>query len=173
MLRNIRNIITVVMTLVIIAVFLTGCACVDSFGPPRSMIQISVVDSSGAPVPEAGLTIYKGGTHQIAYEYPISNYTPEDPLISNQRGEITAIKKEDGPSSGGCYFLGILPIGVVRKPKYDCEIAADGYKTIQLDLWDLFKSSREQHSDLSKKTVLIEGVETELRLYQQKFVLEN
>jgi hypothetical protein len=142
---------------------------------PSAVVPVLVTDSSGQPVPRAQLQVYDHRTREKAFGYPIDNFTEDSSLTTDDSGTLTAYHCSTGLEFGGTtwYLFGSIPIGA-RRPRYDCEIVAAGYKPVRFEVMELFQAPPGSYEDFPKTTIIIDGEPTELPVYgQRQFTLER
>jgi hypothetical protein len=110
-------------------------------GFPAGEFRVYVHDQDGTPIEGATLRVYRGGTRDLAFKYPLDNHLADQELVSDENGRITAIRKRGGLQFGGhgWYLFWVIPMGA-KAPEYDCEITATGFKPLKFGIWRLFES---------------------------------
>jgi hypothetical protein len=166
-------IVAIVLALAALSYMTTGVVWDGGF--PSGEIRISVRDSIGQPVPNAALHVYRGGTRQLAFGYPISNHTESSDVVSDESGRIIAMQERDGLQFGGHRWelFWIIPMGKRSGPKFDCELSAPGYQTATFEIWRLFQSPYTMYEEFPKTKRVINGKEQELKVYDQTFTLNR
>jgi hypothetical protein len=121
------------------------------------------------------LQVYRGGTRQPAFEYPLDNHLPGQDLVSDGSGRITAVRKRGGLQFSGhaWQLFWLIPMGTTKAPDYDCEITAPGYKPCAFPVWRLFESPYHDYEEFPKTKLTADGEEIELPVYEHTFVLER
>jgi hypothetical protein len=144
-------------------------------GFPSGEVRIRVIDANGNPVKGAVLRVYHGGTRDLAHKCPLDNHLPGQELVSDDTGQMTALRARGGLQFGGrCwYLLWVIPIGTCEGPLYDCEITADGFLAIKFPIWRLFQSPHRSYEDFPKTKLRVEGKEIEVKVYEHTFALER
>ena len=143
-------------------------------GFPAGEFRLNVRDREGQPVKGAVLRVYRGGTRDLAFEYPLDNHVAGRDLVSDENGRITAIRKRGGLQFGGhaWQLFWVIPMGA-KAPEYDCEITAEGFKPLKFRVWRLFESPHKYYDDFPKTTLKVDGEEIELKIYEHTFTLER
>jgi hypothetical protein len=143
-------------------------------GFPSGEFRLNIRNGEGQPVKGAVLRVYRGGTRDLAFEYPLDNHLPGQELVSDDNGRITAIRKNGGLQFGGhaWQLFWVIPIGA-KAPEYDCEITAAGYKPSTFQIGRLFESPHTYYEDFPKTKLKVNGEELELQIYEHTFTLER
>jgi hypothetical protein len=147
--------------------------CMRWGGFPSGEFRLNVRDGSGQPVKGAIMHVYRGGTRDLAYKYPLDNYLPGRELVSDDSGRVTAIRKYGGLQFGGegWALFWVIPMGV-KAPTFDCEITAEGFKPLKFSVRRLFESPYQFYEDFPKTKLEVDGEEIELPIYEHTFTLE-
>ena len=143
-------------------------------GFPSGEFRLDVVDSSGQPVEGAVLNVYRGGTSELAEEYPLDNHITGLELVSNERGRIVVLRRYDGTQFGGQAWdlFWLIRMGV-QAPKFDCKITAEGFKSLSFPVNRMFDSPHEYYKNFPKTTIQEDGESIELPIYEHTFTLEK
>ena len=143
-------------------------------GFPSGEFRIDLHDSDGRPIQGGVLRVYHGGTRDLAFNYPLDNHVPGHELVSDERGRITAIRKDGGLQFGGHAWelFWVIPLGA-KAPQYDCEITAEGFKPLKFRIWRLFDSPYKSYEDFPKTNLTVQGTDLELPVYEHAFTLER
>lgn len=159
--------------LLALASFLTTSRQWDG-GFPAGEFRINVRSTDEQPIPGAVLRIYRGGTGDMAYDYPLDNHSASQALIGDGSGRITALRKHGGLQFGGhgWRLFWVIPMGA-RAPRYDCEITAAGFKSLKFDLHQMFKSPHHGYENFPKTKRMMGGEEVELAVRENTFTLER
>jgi hypothetical protein len=144
-------------------------------GFPSGEFHLDVRDPLGMPVQAAVLRVYRAGTEELAFDYPLDNHVATRELASDKSGRITAIRKHGGLQFGGHEWdlFWIIRIGEGKVPKYNCEITAAGFKPLKFGLGRLFESPHQSYSDFPKTKLTVHGEEIEVPIYEHIFTLER
>jgi hypothetical protein len=172
-LLKVATILVAMVGLLALASFLTTSIIWDG-GFPSGEFRLNLRDPEGKPVKGAVLCVYRGGTRDLAFEYPLDNHVAAQELVSDESGRITAIRKRGGLQFGGHAWLlfWVIPMGA-KAPEYDCEITAQGFKPVKFRVWKLFESPHKYYEDFPKTKVKVDGKEFELPIYEHAFTLER
>jgi hypothetical protein len=156
-----------------VASYLTTDYTWDS-GFPSGEFRVNVRDQDGQPIKEASLRVYRGGTRELAFQYPLDNHLADQPLVSDENGRIVAIRRRGGLQFGGEAWLlfFVIPMGA-KAPKYNCEITAAGFKPLIFRIERLFESPHTYYEDFPKTKAKLDGKEIELKIYEHTFTLER
>ena len=87
--------IAVVVGVLALASYLTTYG-IDEGGFPSGEFRIHVRDHEGRPVPGAVLRVYRGSTRELAANYPLDDHVTGNELMSDERGQITTIRRKGG-----------------------------------------------------------------------------
>ncbi len=144
-------------------------------GFPAGEFRVNVRDPDGKPIKGASLRVYRGGTRNLAFNYPLDNHLDGQGLVSDENGRITAVRLEGGLQFGGKvrYLFGVIPIKEGEAPKYDCEITAEGFQPLKVRINELFKSPHTFDKDFSKTESDADGKRIELPVYEHTFTLNR
>ena len=142
-------------------------------GFPSGQIRLSIVDQNGKPVPGTVLRVFKKGTREPAYGSPFAEYTESNLPTSDPSGEIVLLRAWGGYEFGGrtWYLFWIIEMGDTV-PKFDCELSHEGYQTLVIDLWEVFKSPYKSFEDAPKIEVTWDGEKLKVLVYENTFVLK-
>ena len=141
---------------------------------PAGEYHLKVQNENGIPISGAILNAFEDGTENLAFEYPLDNYSTEGDLISDEQGAIVVLHKPRGFEFGGsCWNLfWVYPI-CSDSPKFDFQISADGYKTIKFTTDELFAPAYDDRSN-GKTTVTLEnGENLQISVYELTFILKR
>jgi hypothetical protein len=143
-------------------------------GFPSGEFRLNVRENEGKPVKGAVLRVYRGGTRELAFGYPLDNYVAGHELVSDERGRITAIRKRDGLQFGGhaWQLFWVIQMGA-KVPQYDCAIMAEGFMPFKFRVARLFESPHTRYEDFPKTTLKMDDTEVELKIYEHTFTLER
>jgi hypothetical protein len=166
-------ILVAVVALLALASYLTTSIIWDG-GFPSGEIRLNVRDPEGQAVKGAVLLVYRAGTRDLAFEYPLDNHVAGRDLVSDEKGRITAIRKRGGLQFGGhaWQLFWVIPMGA-KAPEYDCEVMAEGFKPLKFQVWRLFDSPHKTYEDFPKTKLKLDGEEIELPIYEHTFTLER
>jgi len=144
---------------------------------PSGEFHLQIQNQAGAPIEGAKLNIYQGVTQKYSFKYPFDNYQSENSLISNKAGEIILTHMPRGLEFGGSGWLlfWVIPINM-SSPKFDCEITANGYKTVKFSTQQIFETAYnayKNNENVPEKIVKINEDEFTLAIYQQSIVLKE
>ena len=143
-------------------------------GFPSGEFRLDVRDPQGEPVKGAVLRVYRGGTRELAFDYPLDNHVANRDLVSDESGRITAMRKYGGLQFGGQAWrlFWVIPMGA-KAPEFDCEITAEGFKPLKFGVVRLFGSPHKYYEDFARTKVMVDGEEIELGIYDHTFTLER
>lgn len=143
-------------------------------GFPAGEFRINVRDSGGKPVKGASLKVFRGGTRELAFKYPLDNHLPDLELVSDDTGRITVIRQSGRLQFGGhsWQLLWVIPMGA-KAPEFDCEITAQGFESLTFRVNRLFESPHRYYEDFPKTKVKLGGKEVELKIYEHSFTLNR
>jgi hypothetical protein len=161
----------VIVVLLALASFATTSRWMDGRFP-QGYFQLSLCDTDGKPVKAAVLRVYRGGTRNLAYGYPLANHLPNNEITSDESGHIVAIQKSNGFQFGGHAWelFWVIPMGA-QVPEYDCEITAEGFKPLMFPVTQLFDAADNRLDDQPTVKVQVDGKEWELPSYEGNFNL--
>jgi len=168
---------------VAIAVAVIGFLAVASYyttshdwdgGFPSGEFRVNLHDQDGKPIEGASLRVYRGGTHDLAFKYPLDNHLAGQELVSDENGRITAVRKRGGLQFGGhgWFLFWIIPMGA-KAPAYDCAITAAGFKPLKFEIRRLFESPYKYYENSPKTKLKLDAKEIELKIYEHDFTLER
>jgi hypothetical protein len=66
-----------------------------------------------------------------------------------------------------------LTLALRARPKYECELTAEGWRRRAFDVWELFKKSDTSDEEFPKTRVAFKGETVSLKVYENTFVLER
>ena len=160
MLRSPRAIITLIVVLIgllALASYLTTSVLWDG-GFLSVAFRILVVDDSGAPVSGASIEVFRDSTSEPAYGYPFNNFTADNALTSNAKGEIVCYHVSHGIEFGGHSWrlFWLIPMGA-RSPDFDAAISCPGYETTEFKTSRLFDLYRDGNEPIGSLTVTEEN----------------
>ncbi len=107
-------------------------------GFPSGELRVILRDSEGKPVKGAILRVYRGGTRDLAFGWPVDNHVAGRDLIGDESGQIVAFHRSSGSDFGGHSWelFWVIPMGA-KAPDYDCEISAKGFKRLNFSIYRL------------------------------------
>jgi hypothetical protein len=143
-------------------------------GFPSGEFRVNLRDPDGKPIQGAILRVYRGGTRDLAFDYPLDNHVPGQDLITDEEGRLAAIRTNDWLQFGGHAWrlFWLIPLGA-KAPQYDCEITRVGFKPRTFRIGRLFESPHRYHKDFPKTKRIANGKEIELPIYEHTFTLER
>jgi hypothetical protein len=102
--------------------------------------HLYIQNENGEPIEEAVLNVFEKNTNNLAFKFPVDNYSAENDLVSNKEGTIIAVHIPKGFEMGrGCYNLfWVHAICSPYEPDFYFKISADGYQSIQFPINTLF-----------------------------------
>jgi hypothetical protein len=108
-------------------------------GFPAGVVRLEVRASDGRPVPGAVFRVYRAdGTPSPGYPF----FEPASP--ADAQGRLTVVQPHAGIQFGGRRWrlFWTIPMGVTGRPRFDCEVSADGFRPARIELFDLFAMAR-------------------------------
>lgn len=142
---------------------------------PAGEFHIKIQKHQGDPVQGAVMKVFEGGTKDIALGYPIDNFLSNKDLISNELGVIIALHEPQGIEFGGvCWKYLLFFERCSDAPKYDAQVSADGYKTLDFSINEMLFNSGNEKSKIGTTSFTFESGEvTEIPKYEIVFTLEQ
>jgi hypothetical protein len=143
-------------------------------GFPAGEFRVNLRDPEGKPVKGATLRVFRGGTRELAFKYPLDNHLPGQELVSDDTGRIVAIRESGGLQFGGHAWrlFWVIPMGA-KAPEFDCEITAQGFAPLTFRVNRLFESPHRYYEDFPKAKVNLGGRDIELPIYEHSFTLKR
>ncbi len=139
-----KRVIAIVLTAAGAAALLAGASWATTQedwdgGFPAGVVRLKVRAVDGRPVPGATFRVYGAGG-QPSTGYPF--FKPTGP--ADAEGHLTVIQPHVGIQFGGRRWrlFWAIPMGVTGRPRFDCEVAADGFRPTRIELFDLFAGAR-------------------------------
>lgn len=162
-----------VVGLLALASYLTTSIIWDG-GFPSGEFRVTIRDPDGEPVKGAALRIYRGGTRDLAFGYPLDNHVAGRNLVSDVKGRIVGLRKNGGLQFGGHAWLlfWVIPMGA-KAPEFDCEITAEGFKPLKFRVRKLFESPHQFNEQFPKTKLQLDKEEIELNIYEHAFILQR
>ena len=107
-------------------------------GFPAGVIRLEVLAADGRPVRGATFQVYKpAGEPSPGYPFLV----PSAPTDAN--GRMSVVQPHAGLQFGGHRWRLFWAIHIgATTPRYECEVAATGFRPTRIDLFDLFVSAR-------------------------------
>lgn len=114
--------------------------------------QLTLVDRAGKPVPGVELRV-EGESGANFYHYPVTDYSPNSTLASNDKGVLTFhhVKLGGLEFGGKCSELfWIIPIGECNSPIFVCRFVADGKEIYRCKFNDLRSIATEGSEPITR-----------------------
>lgn len=169
------KVVAAIATIILGVGVLTTTHVVWDGGFPPGEIRIDVRNADGRPIEGAKLRVYRGGTRESAYGYPIMNHASGTDLVSDASGRLVAVQDKGGLQFGGRYWklFGLITVGERGGPQFDCELTAPGYQPMTFDVWALFQSPYKMYEEFPKTKRVVNGEEVELPVYEQTITMSR
>jgi hypothetical protein len=138
-------------------------------GFPAGVVRLEVRAADGRPVPGAAFRVYNQATGQPSPGYPFLD--PAGPTDAG--GRLTVVQPHSGLQFGGHRWRLFWAVRMGdTAPRYECEVAAAGFRPVRIDLFDLFGSARRTEDQVKVHWPARER-EVELVVYEAAIVLEQ
>jgi hypothetical protein len=138
-------------------------------GFPSGLIRLEVRATDGQPIPGADFRVYNSVTGQPSPGYPFLE--PSGPTDAG--GRLAVVQPHSGIQFGGHRWWLFWAIRMGESaPRYECEIAAVGFRPARVDLFGLFGSARRTDERVKVHWPARER-EVELAVYDAPIVLER
>jgi hypothetical protein len=171
-----------ILTLILASVVICGLASYATStyywdgGFPGGEFTLRVRDRGGQPVAGAVLNVYSENGSTPSLGYPFDNYTVENGLVSDSRGEIALLHIARGIEfgGGGWQLFWVFPMGGTSKsPEYRCEISASGYETYTIMSSEIFGVTGSATRPVPTRVIEFEGESIPISVYEIPILLEN
>ena len=139
-------------------------------GLPSGEVRVQVRSSDGRPVPHATLAVFDASTGRPAVGYPFREPTP---ATADERGRLVLTQPLKGVQSHGTRWrlFWVLPMGDLHPPRFDCEMAAAGFRPARMDVMALFRTELPA-DDLPRVKRDLGGWEVELPIREVTVTLQ-
>ena len=163
--------ILIVLLLVLAFASIETTGVIWDGGFPSAEFRLIVLDENSQPIQGAILHVYEHKKRELAFKYPLDNYTSDRDLVSDKDGSIVTFHVSRGMEFGGLDWklFWIFPIGR-GAPEFDCEITAAGYKSYKFGFARLYKTSSDP-KELPVSKVTVDGKTRALPIYNHTFAL--
>jgi hypothetical protein len=143
-------------------------------GFPDGEFCFNIRNADGQPIPKAVLRVYRAGTRDPAYGYPLDDYRAGHDLVTDDTGRITALRRWGGLQFGGddWHLFWVIRIGD-RVPEFDFEITAAGSRPFRFGNERLFDDRHRHSRDMPKAKAKLNNQEIELTVYEDTIILER
>jgi hypothetical protein len=145
-------------------------------GFPGGEFTLRVQNSAGQPVAGAVLNVYSENGSTPSLGYPFDNYTVENGLVSNSKGEIPLLHIARGIEfgGGGWQLFWIFPMGGTSKsPEYRCEVTSGDYETYTIMSSEIFGVTGSATRPVPTRVIEFEGESIPISVYEIPILLEN
>jgi hypothetical protein len=138
-------------------------------GFPAGVVRLEVRAAEGRPVPGAAFRVYRADG-QPSPGYPF--FEPGGP--TDAQGRLTVVQPHAGLQFGGRRWrlFWAIPMGVTGHPRFECEVAADGFRPVRVELFDLFAQARPT-GQVATVDWPARATTTELAVYETTVFLEQ
>src|ERR1043166_2121533 len=163
--------ILIVLLLVLAFASIETTGVIWDGGFPSAEFRLIVLDENSQPIQGAILHVYEHKKRELAFKYPLDNYTSDRDLVSDKDGSIVTFHVSRGMEFGGLDWklFWIFPMGR-GAPEFDCEITAAGYKSHKFGFGRLYKTSSDP-KELPVSKVTVDGKTRALPIYDHTFAL--
>ena len=158
------------------AISLPGCVTIAwDGGYPSGEVRISVTDRSGGPL-DGVLMEVVDESEEPALGYPIDEIVEGSEVRSDSEGRIVVHQLHDGMQFGGTsrYLFGFIPLpGNATAPVYHVRFSKEGYRALEVDFMDLFRSPYVHYLDFPRVRLMHDGRMHDYKVYTQTFQLRG